>query len=130
MTTRLATISLVLAAALLDASGAHALAYYALVGAVPVGALAALTALGAILDGTAAAPLDRGLAVLSAIALPFLLLGTAVRAPQLDVGPPPVVGVTAVVACLGIFALQALLAATSVMPRRRLRSALRAKKQF
>ena len=46
--------------------------------------------------------------MLSAIALPFVLLGTAVRAPLLADGPPPVVGITAVVAALAIFAVQAL----------------------
>ena len=124
MHTRLLTVALVLAAALADAAGAHALAYYALVAAVPLGAIAALLALGAILDGRAAEPLDRLLAALSAAALPFILLGTAVRAPLLADGPPPAVGVTCVVACLALFAVQALLAATAAAPRS-LRAALR-----
>lgn len=127
MTMRLASISLVLGAALADAAGQHSLAYYALVGAVPVVALAALSGLGDVLDGSAAAPHDRGIAVLSAIALPFVLLGTAVRAPLLTDGPPPVVGVTAVVATLAIFAVQALVAVSAVTPRERLRTAFRAK---
>ncbi len=125
MTTRLASVCLVLGAALADAAGQHALAYYALVGAVPVVALAALSGLGDVLDGTAAAPHDRGIAVLSALALPFVLLGTAVRAPLLTDGPPPVVGITAVVAALAIFAAQALVAATAVAPRERFRAAAR-----
>jgi hypothetical protein len=127
MTTRLASVSLVLGAALADAAGQHALAYYALVAAVPVVALAALSGLGNVLDGSAAQPHDRGIAVLSGIALPFVLLGTAVRAPLLDDGPPPVIGITAVVAALAIFAVQALVAATAVAPRARLRTAVRAK---
>ena len=125
MTMRLASVSLVLGAALADAAGRHSLAYYALVAAVPVVALAALSGLGNVLDGTAAAPHDRGIAVLSAIALPFVLLGTAVRAPLLTEGPPPVVGITAVVAALAIFAVQALVAATAVAPRERLRTSFR-----
>ena len=125
MTTRLASVSLVLGAALADAAGQHSLAYYALVGAVPVVALAALSGLGNVLDGSAAEPHDRGIAILSAIALPFVLLGTAVRAPLLTEGPPPVIGVTAVVAALAIFAVQALVAATAVAPRERFRTAAR-----
>ena len=122
--TRLLTVALVIAAALADAAGGHSLAYYALVAAVPVGAVAALLALGAILDGSAAEPVDRGLAALSALVLPFVLLGTAVRAPLLVDGPPPAIGVTCVVVCLVLFAAQALLAATVAVPRG-LRAALK-----
>ena len=49
----------------------------------------------------------------------------AVRAPLLAEGPPPAVGVTAVVAALGIFAVQTLVAASAVAPRERLRAASR-----
>jgi hypothetical protein len=115
--TRLVTVALVLTAALADTAGAHAPAYYALVVAVPLGAVATLLAVGAILDGSAAEPLDRTLAALSAAAFPFLLLGTAVRAPLLAEGPPPALGVTCVIACLALFALQALLAVTAAVPR-------------
>ena len=124
MTTRLGSVVLVLGAALADAAGAHSLAYYALVAAVPVVAVAALSGLGDVLDGSASAPHDRGIALLSALALPFVLLGTAVRAPLLVDGSPPVVGITAVVAALTIFAVQALVAASAVAPRERLRAAL------
>jgi hypothetical protein len=121
MTTRLASVCLVLGAALADAAGEHSLAYYALVVAVPVVALAALSGLGDVLDGSAAGPHDRGIALLSGAALPFVLLATAVRAPLLDGGPPPVIAITAVVAALAIFAVQALVVATAVAPRQRFR---------
>jgi hypothetical protein len=127
MTTRLASISLVVCAALADAAGRHSLAYYALVLAVPLVAVAALSALGDVLDGSSAEPHARGMAALTALALPFVLLGAAVRAPLLADGPPPAIGVTAVVGCLALFAVQALLAATLVVPRERLRTAFRAK---
>lgn len=127
MTTRLVSISLVLGGALADAVGAHSLAYYLLVAAVPVVAIAALSALGEVLDGTAAAPHDRAVAALSALVLPCVLLGTAVRAPLLADGPPPAIGVTAIVACLALYAVQALLTATASVPRERLRTAFRAK---
>lgn len=127
MRPRAASVCLVLGAALLDAAGQHSLAYWALVVAVPVVALAALGGLGDVLDGSAAAAHDRGIAVLSALALPFVLLAAAVRAPLLADGPPPAVGVTAVVAALAVFAAQALVAASAAAPRERLRAAFRAK---
>ena len=125
MTTRLASVSLVLGAALADAAGLHSLAYYALVAAVPIVAIAALNGLGDVLDGSAAEPHDRGVALLSALTLPFVLLATAVRAPLLTEGPPPAIGVTAVVAALAIFAVQALVAAA--LPVARLRASARSR---
>ena len=115
---RLASVALVLVGAVADAAGEHALAYYALVAAVPTVALAALSALGDVLDGTAALGADRAGAVLTALALPFVLLATAVRAPLIAEGPPPAIGVTAVVVALGLFAVQALVAVTASAPRR------------
>jgi hypothetical protein len=117
MTCRLASVALVVGAALADAAGSHALAYYALVAAVPVAAVAALCACGDVLDGSAAGPLDRRLAVLSALAAPLVLLGAASRAPLVEGAPPPPLGIVAVVACLGLFALQMLLTAASVQTR-------------
>ena len=116
MNFRLLTIGLVVGAAVADAVGGHELAYYLLVPAIPIGAIVALDALGSVLDRSAAEPLDRVLAALSAAVLPFLLLGTAVRAPLLENGPPPTIGVTCIVVCLAIFALQALLRATVAVP--------------
>ena len=127
MRLRLLTVGLVLGAALADAGGAYGLAYYALVVAVPIAALSGLAAFGSILDGSAAEPLDRVLAALSASALPFLLLGAAVRAPLLEGSPPPTIGSTCIVVCLALFALQALLSATAAAPRT-LRAAARAAK--
>lgn len=125
MRPRVASVALVLAAALADAAGQHGPAYWLLVAAVPVVAIAALAGLGDVLDGSAAAPHDRGIAILSAVALPFVLLAAAVRAPLLADGPPPAVGVTAVVVTLALFAAQALVAASVAAPRERLRAAFR-----
>jgi hypothetical protein len=125
MSFRLLTVALVLAAVCADVSGEHALAYYALVAAVPSAAVAALGALGSILDHTAAEPADRASAFLSALLLPFLLLATAVRAPLLAEGPPPTVGVAAVVCCLCILAIQGLVAAAVVVERARLGAPVR-----
>ena len=113
---RLLAVALVLAAALADGAGQHPLAYYGLVAAVPAAAVGALLALGEILDGSAAEPLDRATAVLSGLALPMLLLATAVRAP-LGEGAAPRLGVSALLACLVLFALQAVLSAAAVLGR-------------
>jgi hypothetical protein len=125
MSLRLCTVALVLAAVCADVSGEHALAYYALVASVPAAAVAALSALGSILDHTAAEPADRAAATLSALLLPFLLLATAVRAPLLAEGPPPAVSVGALVCWLAILALQGLVAAAVVVERTRLGAPLR-----
>ncbi len=119
MSLRTATAALVLGAFAADVSGAHALAYYALVAAVPAGALAALLALGAIHDGSAAEPADRASAALAAVLLPFLLLATAVRAPLLADGPPPAAGIVAILCCLGVLALQGLVVAAVAVERLR-----------
>jgi len=123
MRLRLLTVGLVLGAAFADAAGAHELAYYTLVVAIPVAAVVALAAVGAVLDGSAAEPLERVLAGLAAAVVPFLLLGAAVRAPLLEGRPPPTIGVTCVLVCLALFALQTLLSATAAAPRS-LRTAL------
>ena len=81
---------------------------------MPLAAVAALCALGNVLDGTAAGPLDRRLAALSGFAAPLVLLGAAARAPLVEGASPPALGVAAVVCCLGVFALQAFVAAASV----------------
>jgi hypothetical protein len=117
VTCRLASVALVVGAALADAAGSHALAYYALVAAVPAAAVAALSACGDVLDGTSVAPLDRRLAVLSSFAAPLVLLAAASRAPLVEGAPPPALGIAAVVACLALFAVQALLAASTVRAR-------------
>ena len=125
MSLRLLTAVLVLGAVAADASGEHALAYYALVLSVPAAAVAALTALGAILDGSAAEPADRAGASLAALVLPFLLLATAVRAPLVAEGPPPAIGVAAVLCCVGVVALQGLVVAAAAVERLRLGAPLR-----
>ena len=111
----MAAVTLVLGAALADAAGQHRLSYYALVAAVPVAAVAALYALGAVLDGSAAEPLDRAAVLLAGLAVPLLLLTTAVRAPLVGGSQPPRIAVTALVACLVLMLVQAALAGASAL---------------
>jgi hypothetical protein len=112
---RVATAALVVGAGIADAGGMHEPAYYLLVAAVPAAAIAALTALGAIVDRTAAAPTDRVLAALSALALPFLLVATAVRAPLVAEVPPPAIAITGLVGCLAVLSLQAVVVAATIL---------------
>ena len=115
MTLRLAAVTLVLVAVLADGAGQHPLAYYALVAAVPVAAIAALYVLAAVLM---APPPSRSTGWRwrsTALGLPLLLLATAVRAPLVGEGPPPRLGVTVLVPCLAVLVLQAALAGASAL---------------
>src|ERR687891_429183 len=92
---RVATAALVVAAGAADAAGLHESAYYLLVAAVPAAAIAALTALGAVLDRSAAAPTDRLLAEV----------------------PPPAIAITGLVGCLAVLSLQAVVVAATLLDR-------------
>jgi hypothetical protein len=106
-------VALVLTAAAADGLGAHGLAFYALLAAVPAAAVAALDAFG---DSLAEA--GNGLhALLWAIVLALTVTGAAVRAPLLAQGTVPALGRSAVVACLAIFCLQAVLGLVTELRR-------------
>jgi hypothetical protein len=97
---------LVAAAPLADSAGAHALAFWVLVAAVPPAAVCALASFGAFLD-------DRNDAVgalqafLWGPAIVLLLAGAAARGPAVAAGDVPRLGVTAAAGCLGVLALKA-----------------------
>ena len=57
--------------------------------------------------------------------LGLILLAAAVRAPLLNQDGIPALGITAVVACLVVFAVQVLLSGWGALPRGRLRASLR-----
>jgi len=125
MTMRVTTVCLVLLAALADSAGWHDLGYVALVGAVPAAAIAALLGFGDLLEERGHAPAEHVQALLQAAALGLILLAAAVRAPLLNQDGIPALGITAVVACLVVFAVQVLLAGWVALPRGRLRASLR-----
>jgi hypothetical protein len=93
----------VIAAAAADGAGGHGLAFYALLAAVPAAAVAALDALGRVLDGAN----EHLQALLWAIVLGLLVVSSAVRAPALAEGAVPALGRSALVACLAVFCVQA-----------------------
>ena len=110
-------VGLVVLAGLADVVGAHELAFYALVAAVPAAAAAALVALDRALTGSEEHRLLPR-AWLHATVLVLVLLSAAVRAPVRDEGVVPQLATSALVTCLVVFALQLLL---SGLPQVRLR---------
>ena len=95
---RVAVVALVLGAALADHSGAHVLAFDALLVAVPATAYAALRELG-----------GRS-AYLWGVVLTLLLVATAGRAPAFGDPSVPPLSRSALIACIAVFCLQALAA--------------------
>ena len=91
-----------------DAAGAHALAFYLLLAAVVVTAHAALQSYGRLVELPGA---DRAFGAarlqttLCACALALVLVATAVRAPGLEEGTVPPLGLSALVASFALLAL-------------------------
>jgi hypothetical protein len=102
-------VALVIAAAAADGAGAHGVALYALLAAVPAAAVAGLEAYGDALED----PRRRPLAFLWAVVLALTVTGAAARTPALAEGTVPAIGRSAVIACLAIFCVQALAALVS-----------------
>jgi hypothetical protein len=99
--------SLVVVAPLADAAGAHGLAFWALAAAIPVACACGLASFGSFLDDRldAVASLQ---ALLWIPALLLLLTAAAARGPALATPSVPRLGVTALVACLAVLGLKAL----------------------
>jgi cyanate permease len=111
---RLFPALLVAVAALADSHEAHHFALDALLGALPLTAVAAICAFGEYLDKR-----DDAVVALQALlwagCLVLLVLSCAVRSDAVH-GVPPL-GVSTVVACLGIFAIKACLAVAPFVRR-------------
>jgi hypothetical protein len=99
-------LALVVAAPLADAAGAHGLAFWALVGAIPVAAAAALASYGAFLDARDDV-VGSLQALLWAPTLVLLLTAAAARGPALATEGVPRLGVSALIGCLAVLALKA-----------------------
>lgn len=111
MLARASAFCLLAAAALADSSGAHSAAFYFLLAAVPVIAIGGLMLFGDFVetrarDGKIVAGAQAALHVLT-LALVIVVIGSG-SGPLLEVSVP-VLGVSALGACLGLFAVQALL---------------------
>jgi hypothetical protein len=110
---RVLTAALVLVAAVADASSSPQLAFYALLAAVPATAACGLSVFGQLLeeDGRIAQ------ALLWALVLTLVVAGAATRSPALVEGGVPVVGATALTACLALLSLEGVLAAAAEFRR-------------
>jgi hypothetical protein len=110
---RVLTAALVLLAALADATSSPELAFYALLAAVPAAAACGLSVFGELLeeDGRVAQ------AVVWALVLTLVVVGAATRSPSLLDGGVPVVGATALTACLALLSLEGVLAAVAELRR-------------
>jgi hypothetical protein len=106
MSRHLGPAALVVTAALADAGGRSDLAFYALLAAVPIVAVAALAAYGEVVTPDGPAPASVSLqALLWGIGLVLVTASAAVRAPAFD-AVAPTVGGTTLTACLAIVGLQ------------------------
>ena len=107
---------LAVVAAVADGRGAHSFAFDALLAAIPFAAVAALEAFGTYLEGREDAV--GGLqALLWTLALGLLVLSCAARSPATQTGTLPPLGWSALIACLGVFAIKVTLAVAPVVRR-------------
>ena len=100
---------LAIVAAVADRHGAHGLAFYALLGAVPFAATSGIVSFGIYLERRED-PVIAFQALLWCIALALLVLSCAARSPATAAQQLPPLGWSALVATLGVFALKACLA--------------------
>ncbi len=103
-------------AATADGHGAHGLAFDALLAAIPFAAVSALEVFGGYLEDRA--DTVGGLqALLWTLALGLLVLSCAARSPATQAGTMPPLGWSALVACLGVFAIKISVAAVPFVRR-------------
>ncbi len=107
---------LAVCAAVADARGAHGLAFDALLAAVPVAAVLALVCFGEYLEQRSG-PLAGFQSLLWGLALAFLVLSCAARSPAAETQTLPTLGASALVACLVVFGLKAVLAGAPYLRR-------------
>jgi uncharacterized membrane protein len=99
-------MTLVCLASLTDAAHASTLSFYLLLCAVPAIVVAGLASLEELVEG--APPHRRMVAMLHVVTLLLVLIAAALRAPLRAEGTVPPAAVSAVIACLVVFAAQAL----------------------
>jgi hypothetical protein len=109
-------VALVVLAAVADAADASSLAFYLLLAAVPAIVVAGLAALEELLQPGAPAH-RRPIGMLHVVTLVLVLVAAALRAPMRAEGTVPRAAVSAVLACLVVFAVQALIGATPAIRR-------------
>jgi hypothetical protein len=110
----LLAVALVLLVTITDAANAPTLSFYLLLAAVPAIVVAGLAAVEDVLEG---ALHRKSIAMLHAVALLFVLVAAALRSPLRAEGTIPTAGVSAVIACLVVFAIQGVIAALPFLRR-------------
>jgi hypothetical protein len=112
---------LALLAAAADSWGAHTLSFYVLLAAVPFAAVAGLLVFGDRLDRRDDAVLGFQ-SLMWALVVLLLVVSCAARSATVPYAVPPLAA-SALSACLGVFAVQAIVAAASRLRRLALRPA-------
>jgi hypothetical protein len=103
-------VALVLLAVVTDAAHVPSLSFYLLLATVPAIVVAGLAALEELLvRGALALPHRRVVGMLHVVTLVLVLLAAALRAPLRAEGAVPRAAVSAVIACLVVFAIQAVI---------------------
>jgi len=103
-------------AAVADAHGSHGLAFDALLGAIPFAAVSSLVTFGAYLERREEA-LAGLQALLWGLALAMLVLSCAARSAASATATLPPLGASALIACLGVFALKLCVSAAPYVGR-------------
>jgi hypothetical protein len=122
MARRALPVGLVLAAALADVRDLHVLAFYLLVAAVPAMAVSALSFFGELVEtpgGAAGETAARLQAFFAALGLALTVVAAAARGQSALESGVPALGVSALVGCLGVFAIQGVLTLALVTARER-----------
>jgi len=108
-------MALVLLVTVTDAANAPSLSFYLLLAAVPAIVVAGLASVEEVLEGAAAH--RRAIAMLHVVTLLLVVVGAALRSPLRAEGTIPTAGVSAVIACLVVFAIQGVIAALPAVRR-------------
>ena len=111
-------MALVLLATCTDALGAPTLSFYLLLAAVPAIVVAGLAAVEEQLQSDEPLPHRRAVAMLHVVTLLLVLTAAALRAPLRAEGAVPQAAVSAAIACLVVFAIQALIGWLPTIRRR------------
>ena len=109
-------MALVLLVTVTDAANASTLSFYLLLAAVPAIVVAGLASLEELLQ-PGALPHRRAVGMLHVVTLLLVLVAAALRAPLRTEGTVPRAAVSAVIACLVVFAIQALIGVTPAIRR-------------
>jgi hypothetical protein len=109
-------MALVLLVTVTDAASASSLSFYLLLAAVPAIVVAGLAVLEELLQ-PGALPYRRAVGMLHVVTLLLVLVAAALRAPLRAEGTVPRAAVSAVIACLVVFAIQGLIGSVPAIKR-------------